>query len=121
MGEVTESQGFGSSPQGQGDRPTARPPPPTSRSHIISSHSKDSKALPPPPPPPQEKSHLADNGCWDISKVKEEDYDQLAVYLVPDAPTSAEEQNKAEASLPRNLLLKPSGVINDVSIVNSLE
>lgn len=62
-------------------------------------------------------SHIGENGCWDISRIKEEDYEELAVYLVPDVPTQKDERNKAEGSLPRNLTLKPSGVINDVSII----
>ncbi|CAG2108232.1 unnamed protein product [Medioppia subpectinata] len=55
---------------------------------------------------------------WDLSSIAEEDFDQLAVYLVPDQPcddsTHTSASNRAEASLPRNLILKPSQTLSDV-------
>jgi hypothetical protein len=59
-------------------------------------------------------SHIGEDGTWNVSGLKEEDFEALAVYLVPDIATSPEEPNRAEASLPRNLALKPSGVLQDV-------
>jgi len=61
-----------------------------------------------------------EDGAWDLSSIAEEDFDQLAVYLVPDqpcddtssGPTAA--SNRAETSLPRNLVLKPSQTLSDV-------
>ncbi|XP_044002035.1 GATA zinc finger domain-containing protein 14 isoform X1 [Aphidius gifuensis] len=52
---------------------------------------------------------------WDPATLREEELDKLArTFLVPDAPTSPGETNRAEASLPRNLVLKPSQALNDV-------
>lgn len=66
---------------------------------------------------------MEDGGtAWDLNTITEEDFDQLAVYLVPDQPcedieTAIKQRNisRAEASLPRNLVLKPSQTISDVS------
>lgn len=54
---------------------------------------------------------------WDPSTLREEELDKLArTFLVPDAPTSSNDANRAESSLPRNLVLKPSQALNDVRI-----
>lgn len=62
-----------------------------------------------------------EDGVWDLSSIAEEDFDQLAVYLVPDQAcddtTHTSANNRAEASLPRNLILKPSQTLSDVSIL----
>lgn len=52
---------------------------------------------------------------WDVSKLREEDFDKLATYFVPDRPCSENTNNRAEASLPRNLQLRPSQTLKDVS------
>lgn len=54
---------------------------------------------------------------WDIDSIKEEDWEERAVYLVPDTPTEENCQNHATLSLPRNLVLKASGTISDVSVI----
>jgi hypothetical protein len=63
-----------------------------------------------------------EDGVWDLSSIAEEDFDQLAVYLVPDQlcddTTHKSASNRAEASLPRNLILKPSQTLSDVSQLN---
>jgi hypothetical protein len=63
-----------------------------------------------------------EDGVWDLSSIAEEDFDQLAVYLVPDQlcddTTHKSASNRAEASLPRNLILKPSQTLSDVSQPN---
>ena len=46
--------------------------------------------------------------CGDLSEMTETDLDRLATYFVPDRACDEAEPNKAEASLPRNLQLKPS-------------
>ncbi|CAM1295780.1 PRDM1 (predicted) [Pycnogonum litorale] len=51
---------------------------------------------------------------WDVSNIAEEEFDQLAVYLVPDQPSDENCDNKTEASLPRNLVLRPSQTLSDV-------
>lgn len=61
-----------------------------------------------------------EEGAWDLAELAEEDFEQLAVYIVPDAvvePSSSnasERVNRAETSLPRNLTLKPSQALSDV-------
>jgi len=66
---------------------------------------------------------------WDPASLREEEFEQHAVYLVPDQTAdpvgSAEDGDgdgdhhpvvpRAEASLPRNLVLKPSQALSDVS------
>lgn len=68
-------------------------------------------------------------GDWDYSHIREEDFEKLAIYQVPDVPVpengsltgnngpcpSSNSVCRAEASLPRNLYLKPSGATNDVN------
>jgi uncharacterized Zn-finger protein len=52
---------------------------------------------------------------WDPATLREEELDKLArTFLVPDAPTLPNNANRAESSLPRNLILKPSQALNDV-------
>ncbi|XP_023290789.1 PR domain zinc finger protein 1 [Orussus abietinus] len=51
---------------------------------------------------------------WDHATLREEEFEQHAVYLVPDVSVSPNDTNRAEASLPRNLVLKPSQALNDV-------
>ena len=64
-----------------------------------------------------------EEGGWDLTELAEEDFEQLAVYIVPDAvvePPAASSSstpatiNRSEASLPRNLVLKPSQALSDV-------
>lgn len=52
---------------------------------------------------------------WDPSLLREEDFEDQAVYQVPDQPCEGL-QPRAQASLPRNLVLKPSQALSDVSI-----
>jgi len=63
-----------------------------------------------------QKTHIREDGSWELSELSEEDYEGLAVYLVPDLPTEPNETNKAEASLPRNLCFKPSAVLPEVML-----
>ncbi|CAG7723336.1 unnamed protein product, partial [Allacma fusca] len=65
------------------------------------------------PPPSARINHVDENGMWNVSLIKEEEFDGLAVYLVPDILPSPDDTNRAEASLPRNLCLKPSAVLSD--------
>ena len=69
----------------------------------------------------------AASAVWNVKTIAEEQFDQLAVFRVPDQPEeviesrllSANSENKltrAEASLPSNLVLRPSKEIHsDVS------
>ena len=93
-----------------------------------------------PPPTPQQgaSSTRMEEGAWDLTQLAEEDFEQLAVYIVPDAvveapatgsqaaagpatagpggPASGAPQgrNRSELSLPRNLALKSSQALSDV-------
>lgn len=59
---------------------------------------------------------LTESGALDLTQIREENFEQLAVYIVPDQPCVDDEtKNRAEASLPRNLALKPSQTLEDVS------
>jgi hypothetical protein len=58
-------------------------------------------------------------GEWDLGSTKEEEFEKHVVYIVPDQTPAPGSSNKAEATLPRNLVLKPSQALSDVS--NSLE
>lgn len=53
---------------------------------------------------------------WDHTTLREEEFEQHAVYLVPDVSAPPNDPNRAEGSLPRNLVLKPSQAPNDVSL-----
>lgn len=57
---------------------------------------------------------------WDHATLREEEFEQHAVYLVPDVTPNPNDANRAEASLPRNLVLKPSQALNDVNILTTL-
>ncbi|XP_022647630.1 PR domain zinc finger protein 1-like isoform X2 [Varroa jacobsoni] len=72
---------------------------------------------------------LTESGAMDLSKIREEDFEQLAVYLVPDRPVDEQDgdhnstgrqdreqtaKNRAVSSLPRNLVLKPSQTLPGV-------
>jgi len=55
------------------------------------------------------------DGGWDVSTMREDEFEQHVVYIVPDLPTEPGCPNRAESSLPRNLVLKPSQALSDVS------
>jgi len=55
-----------------------------------------------------------EDGGWDLNSIAEEDFENQAVFLVPDAPCEDDSVNRAEASLPRNLTFKPSQTHSDV-------
>ncbi|XP_069688931.1 PR domain zinc finger protein 1 isoform X2 [Periplaneta americana] len=54
------------------------------------------------------------DGSWDLSSMREDEFEQHVVYIVPDLPTDPGCPNRAESSLPRNLVLKPSQALSDV-------
>jgi hypothetical protein len=49
---------------------------------------------------------------YDVSQISEEDFEKLAVYIVPDVPCERGTANRAEKTLPRSLTLKPSLVLS---------
>lgn len=75
-----------------------------------------SSELPRPSPPSSSLRRMDDAAAWDLNVISEEDFDQLAVYQVQDKSSeeieavvkSSPSLSRAEASLPRNLILKPS-------------
>lgn len=56
------------------------------------------------PPNPQED--------YDITRMREEDFERLAVYIVPDVQCERGVPGRAEKTLPRSLTLKPSVVLS---------
>ena len=57
---------------------------------------------------------------FDMSLLEEADFDRNATYFVPDKPCTEGTQNCAQSSLPRNLTLKPSHTLTDVSTIFNL-
>ena len=52
----------------------------------------------------------------DLANVREDQFDQMAVYFVPDQPLEHGSQlSRAEQTLPRNLKIKPSQTKSSVS------
>ncbi|RWS31652.1 PR domain zinc finger protein 1-like protein, partial [Leptotrombidium deliense] len=60
--------------------------------------------------------HRMEDGVWDLNSIAEDEFEQLTVYIVPDQPCDdlTQSNNRAEACLPRNLILKPSQTLLDV-------
>lgn len=57
---------------------------------------------------------------WDSLNLKEDEFDEFCVYIVHDRVCEKVCPNRAQASLPRNLTLKPTkSLANNVSQVNS--
>lgn len=96
----------------------------------------DEQQQPEPQPQPQGASPTKmEESAWDLTELAEEDFEQLAVYIVPDAVVeppaapqpgapqastasaaspAAQGRNRSELSLPRNLVLKSSQALSDV-------
>ncbi|XP_024085578.1 PR domain zinc finger protein 1 isoform X2 [Cimex lectularius] len=62
----------------------------------------------------EESSGGVDGGAWDPATTKEEEFEKHAVYIVLDQSPPPNVPNRAEASLPRNLVLRPSQALSDV-------
>lgn len=54
--------------------------------------------------------------AWDISNLKEQDFEEFCVCIVHDRQFEEEHPNRAQASLPRNLTLKESYTMPEVNI-----
>lgn len=52
------------------------------------------------------------NQDYDITRMREDDFERLAVYIVPDVPCERGIQGRAEKTLPRSLALKASLVLS---------
>lgn len=51
---------------------------------------------------------------FDLSSIREEEFELHTTYIVPDLPVEPGTPNRAEATLPRNLVLKSSQALSDV-------
>ncbi|XP_038117910.1 uncharacterized protein LOC6039439 isoform X2 [Culex quinquefasciatus] len=49
---------------------------------------------------------------YDVTRMREEDFERLAVYIVPDVPCEKGVPGRADKTLPRSLTLKPSLVLS---------
>lgn len=52
------------------------------------------------------------NQDYDITQMREDDFERLAVYIVPDVPCERGIPGRAERTLPRSLALKASLVLS---------
>lgn len=53
---------------------------------------------------------------YDVTRMREEDFERLSVYIVPDVPCERGTIGRAEKTLPRSLTLKPSLVLSTPSV-----
>lgn len=53
---------------------------------------------------------------YDVTRMREEDFERLAVYIVPDVPCERGTAGRAEKTLPRSLTLKPSLVLSTPNV-----
>lgn len=53
---------------------------------------------------------------FDLANIHEEEFELHTTYIVPDLPVEPGTPNRAEATLPRNLVLKTSQALSDVSL-----
>lgn len=62
-----------------------------------------------------EEGGVTPDNDFDLNSIREEEFEQYTTYIVPDIPVDSGTPNRAEATLPRNLVLKPSQALSDVS------
>lgn len=60
----------------------------------------------------------ATDGEFDLANIHEEEFELHTTYIVPDLPVEPGTPNRAEATLPRNLVLKSSQAMAEVSFDN---
>lgn len=58
---------------------------------------------------------------YDVTQMREEDFERLAVYIVLDVPCERGAPGRAEKTLPRSLSLKPSLVLSTPTTPVSLQ
>lgn len=51
---------------------------------------------------------------FDLTNIREEEFETHSTYIVPDLEVEIGTPNRAEATLPRNLVLKTSQALSDV-------
>lgn len=57
-------------------------------------------------------SAVSGAGGYDVTRMCEEEFERLTVYIVPDVPCERGTSNRAEKTLPRSLALRPSAVLS---------
>lgn len=65
-----------------------------------------------PNQPPSRSPTPGPQQDYDVTQMREDDFERLAVYIVPDVPCGRGAQGRAEKTLPRSLTLKPSLVLS---------
>lgn len=53
---------------------------------------------------------------YDVTRMREDDFERLAVYIVPDVPCERGTISRADKTLPRSLTLKPSLVLSTPNV-----
>ncbi|KAF8774490.1 PR domain zinc finger protein 1-like isoform X1 [Argiope bruennichi] len=73
-------------------------------------------------PLPKNENHTMEDGCCNtINDLREEGIEELAIYTVADRPVDyVGDRNKAEATLPKNLVFRPSKALPNVKGVYAL-
>ncbi|XP_055841808.1 uncharacterized protein LOC129908973 isoform X2 [Episyrphus balteatus] len=68
-------------------------------------------------PPSNSRSPSPDGSQdYDVTRMKEEDFERLAVYIVPDGQCERGVPNRADKTLPRSLTLRPSMVLSTPNV-----
>ncbi|VVD04105.1 unnamed protein product [Leptidea sinapis] len=57
-------------------------------------------------------SAVVASDAYDVTRMREEEFERLTVYIVPDVPCERGVPNRAERTLPRSLALRPSAVLS---------
>lgn len=57
---------------------------------------------------------------YDVTRMHEEDFEKLSVYIVMDVPCERGNSNRAEKTLPRSLTLKPSLILSTPNVPVSI-
>lgn len=57
-------------------------------------------------------SAVSGAGAYDVTRMREEEFERLTVYIVIDVPCERGTPNRAERTLPRSLALRPSAVLS---------
>lgn len=70
----------------------------------------DGSSTPPRCPTP------GDQEDYDVTRMREDDFERLAVYMVPDVPCERGTIQRADKTLPRSLTLKPSLVLSTPNV-----
>lgn len=68
-----------------------------------------------------EETAVSSASDYDPGQLREEDFELHTTYIVKDLPVEPGTPNRAESTLPRNLVLKPSQALSDVSILLSIK